>query len=144
METSKPQTLSNPCMGSPHQPLGHMSPDARHGILRGEQTLTEISSGLQEGAKGSKKLPECVLEVPSLHEVELSRGKQDLPDFTRPGSAAGEPIMKERALLQVSAGSQPFLSSFRKSRLISRILHRNLTVLGKRVIGCLQDGVLTG
>ena len=57
--------------------------------------------GLQEGAKGAKKLPECVLEVPSLHEVELNYGTQDLPDFTRPGSAAGEPIMKERALLQV-------------------------------------------
>lgn len=56
---------------------------------------------MQEGAKGSQKLPECVLEVPSLHEVELSHGKQVLPDFTRPGSAAGEPIMKERALLQV-------------------------------------------
>ena len=54
---------------------------------------------------GSKKLPECVLEVPSLHEVELSHGKQDLPDFTRPGSAAGEPIMKERALLQVCTAS---------------------------------------
>lgn len=56
---------------------------------------------LQEGAAGSKELPECVLEVPSLHEVELNHGKQDLPDFSRPGSAAGEPIMKERALLQV-------------------------------------------
>ena len=58
---------------------------------------------MQENAKGSKKMPECVLEVPSLHEVELSHGKQVLPDFTRPGSAAGEPIMKERALLQVCA-----------------------------------------
>jgi hypothetical protein len=59
---------------------------------------------LQEG-KGSKDLPESVLEVPSLHEVELNHGKQDLPDFSRPGSAAGEPIMKERALLQVCARS---------------------------------------
>ena len=57
----------------------------------------------QEGTKGSKDLPESVLEVPSLHEVELNHGKQDLPDFSRPGSAAGEPIMKERALLQVRA-----------------------------------------
>ena len=59
------------------------------------------SGCLQEGAKGAKELPECVLEVPSLHEVELNYGSQDLPDFSRPGSAAGEPIMKERALLQV-------------------------------------------
>ncbi len=57
----------------------------------------------QEGAKGSKDLPESVLEVPSLHEVELNHGKQDLPDFSRQGSAAGEPIMKERALLQACA-----------------------------------------
>ena len=70
---------------------------------------------MQEGAKGSKKLPECVLEVPSLHEVELSHGKQDLPDFTRPGSAAGEPIMKERALLQVCERN-PNLASFRNGR----------------------------
>lgn len=42
-----------------------------------------------------------MLEVPSLHEVELNHGKQNLPDFSWPGSAAGEPIMKERALLQV-------------------------------------------
>ena len=61
------------------------------------------TNAFQEGMKGSKDLPESVLEVPSLHEVELNHGKQDLPDFSRPGSAAGEPIMKERALLQVCA-----------------------------------------
>ena len=48
--------------------------------------------------------------MPSLHEVELNCGSQDLPDFSRPGSAAGEPIMKERALLQVSMQApQPVL-----------------------------------
>lgn len=48
--------------------------------------------------------------MPSLHEVELNYGSQDLPDFSRPGSAAGEPIMKERALLQVSMQApQPVL-----------------------------------
>ena len=68
--------------------------------------LSLTGSGcLQEGAKGAKKLPECVLEVPSLHEVELNYGSQNLPDFSRPGSAAGEPIMKERALLQVGMQS---------------------------------------
>ncbi len=59
------------------------------------------------GVEASKELPEHVLEVPSLHEVPLSRGTQDLPDFARPGSAAGAPIMKERALLQ--ARYRPFL-----------------------------------
>ena len=56
---------------------------------------------LQVGVQASKELPEFVLEVPSLHEVPLSSGKQDLPDFSRPGSAAGLPLMKERAMLQV-------------------------------------------
>ena len=69
--------------------------------MRDGRAGSKLLCDMQEGAKGSKKLPECVLEVPSLHEVELSHGKQVLPDFTRPGSAAGEPIMKERALLQV-------------------------------------------
>ncbi|CAL5222937.1 g5372 [Coccomyxa viridis] len=86
--------------------------DVKPGKMPDADFLTATAEGLVfealvhtmdlEGAKGSKKLPECVLEVPSLHEVELSHGKQDLPDFTRPGSAAGEPIMKERALLQAS------------------------------------------
>ena len=44
-----------------------------------------------------------MLEVASLHEVPLQRGTQTLPDFSRPGSAAGLPIMKERAQLQVRA-----------------------------------------
>ena len=72
------------------------------------------SGCLQEGAKGAKELPECVLEVPSLHEVELNYGSQDLPDFSRPGSAAGEPIMKERALLQVGMAA-PVLPLVRSS-----------------------------
>lgn len=63
--------------------------------------------GTQAGISGSKDLPEHVLEVPSLHEVPLQRGRQTLPDVARPGSAAGLPIMKERAQLQVRAFVAP-------------------------------------
>lgn len=66
----------------------------------------------QVGAAASRELPEHVLEVPSLHEVPLSRGTQDLPDFARPGSAAGAPIMKERALLQARTLHSPFYLHF--------------------------------
>ncbi|KAK9918869.1 hypothetical protein WJX75_007680 [Coccomyxa subellipsoidea] len=54
------------------------------------------------GLASGKPLPEYVLEAPSLHEVPLSSGRQQLPDFSRPGSVAGLPLMKERALLQAS------------------------------------------
>lgn len=57
------------------------------------------------GLASGKPLPEYVLEAPSLHEVPLSSGRQQLPDFSRPGSAAGLPLMKERALLQVQCTS---------------------------------------
>ena len=79
---------------------------------KGSARLQPEGVCLQEGAKSAKELPECVLEVPSLHEVELNYGSQDLPDFSRPGSAAGEPIMKERALLQVgmAAPDLPLIS----------------------------------
>ena len=87
--------------------------------MRDGRAGSKLLCDMQEGAKGSKKLPECVLEVPSLHEVELSHGKQVLPDFTRPGSAAGEPIMKERALLQVRAAF-PVNATFAKARIVLR------------------------
>ncbi len=56
---------------------------------------------MQVGLAAGKPLPEYVLETPSLHDVPVSAGRQFLPDFARPGSAAGLPLMKERALLQV-------------------------------------------
>jgi len=100
--------------------------DSTHFIIEPMQPVSMACvCVLQEGAAGSKELPECVLEVPSLHEVELNHGKQDLPDFSRPGSAAGEPIMKERALLQVFV--QPCLNTFEASQMPVH-LHRPVSL----------------
>ena len=92
-----------PCCGLVHLTAATGRVEKQH--ARQCEFLHHGACAFQEGTKGYKDLPESVLEVPSLHEVELNHGKQDLPDFSRPGSAAGEPIMKERALLQVCAHS---------------------------------------
>jgi hypothetical protein len=54
----------------------------------------------QTGLEAAEKLPKHLLEVPSQHQVPLSGGRHELPDFSRPGSTAGLPLMKDRALLQ--------------------------------------------
>ncbi|BDA48926.1 probable indole-3-acetaldehyde oxidase [Coccomyxa sp. Obi] len=80
------------------------APDAEFLASTAEGLLFEaLAASLKPvGVASGVELPECVLETPSLHDVPLSAGRQHLPDFSRPGSAAGLPLMKERALLQAS------------------------------------------
>ncbi len=42
-----------------------------------------------------------MLDIAHLHDVPVSRGRQHLGDFRHSGSTLGQPLMKERVLLQV-------------------------------------------